>query len=74
MIYTRFILEAIVILIIIYYIMVVGHLFDRWKMTKREIKFSRLCVPFYYWIVSQEVKQETNIKRKRNNGKSKNSK
>lgn len=69
MIYTRFILGAIVILIIVYYIMVVGHLFGRWKMTKRGIEFSKLCVPFYYWIVPQEIKQ-TNIKRKRNNGKS----
>lgn len=74
MIYTRFILGAIVILTIMYYIMVIGHLFGKWKITEREIKFSKLCVPFYYWIVSQEVKQKTNIKRKRNNGKSKNSK
>lgn len=52
----------------------VGQLFGKWKITNREIKFSLLCIPFYYWMVSQEekkqVKRKTNIKKKKD-GKSK---
>lgn len=51
MIYTRFILGAVVLLIIIYYLMVVGQLFGVWKITDREIKFINLVIPFYYWMV-----------------------
>lgn len=40
-----------------------------WKITNREIKFSYLCIPFYYWMVSQEekkqVKRKTNIKKEK---------
>jgi hypothetical protein len=74
MIYARVLLAAFVVLVVIYYVMVIGQLFGKWKITHREIKFSLLCIPFYYWMVSQEekkqVKRKTNIK-KRKDGKSK---
>lgn len=74
MIYARVLLAAFVVLAVIYYVMVIGQLFGKWKITNREIKFSLLCIPFYYWMVSQEekkqVKRKTNIK-KRKDGKSK---
>jgi len=57
MIYTRFISIAVVILAFIYYVMVVGQLFGAWKVTNRPIKFINLCIPFYYWMVSQNPKK-----------------
>lgn len=55
MIYARVILGAFVLLAMIYYIMVVGQLFGAWAITRRPITFAKLCVPFYYWIVSQKI-------------------
>lgn len=55
MIYTRFLLGAIIVLLIIYYVMIIGHLFNKWKITEREIEFYKLCIPFYYWVVSQAI-------------------
>lgn len=52
--------------------MVIGQLFGKWKITNREIKFSYLCIPFYYWIVSQEKKKQVKrweIKKPINKGK-----
>ena len=63
MIYARVLLAAFVVLAVIYYVMVIGQLFGKWKITNREIKFSYLCVPFYYWMVSQEEKKQ--VKRKK---------
>lgn len=57
MIYTRFISIAVVVLAFIYYVMIVGQLFGGWKVTNRKIKFINLCIPFYYWIVSQNAKK-----------------
>lgn len=57
MIYTRFILIAIIVLLFIYYVMVVGQLFGAVKVTNRPIKFVNLCIPFYYWVVSQSPKK-----------------
>lgn len=68
MIYARVLLAAFVVLAVIYYVMVIGQLFGKWKITNREIKFSLLCIPFYYWMVSQEDKKQ--IKKKKD-GKSK---
>lgn len=74
MIYARVLLLAFIVLAVIYYIMVIGQLFSKWKITNREIKFSFLCIPFYYWMVSQEekkqVKRKINIKKKKD-GKAK---
>ena len=48
MIYARVLLAAFVVLAVIYYIMMIGQLYGKWKVTNREIKFSFLCIPFYY--------------------------
>lgn len=72
MIYARVLLLAFIVLAVIYYIMVIGQLFGKWKITNREIKFSCLCIPFYYWMVSQEEKKQ--VKRKINTKKKKDGK
>lgn len=59
MIYARIILGALTLLIAVYYAMVVGQLFGAWKITQRQFTFTKLCVPFYYWIVSQKVNKPT---------------
>lgn len=59
MIYARILLTAFITLAATYYIMVVGHLFGLWKLTQRRITFVKLCVPFYYWMVSQKVNKPT---------------
>lgn len=69
MIYARVLFVALLILLLSYYIMVIGQLFGLWKLTDRRIGFSSLCVPFYYWIVPQQeekmkVKQKKQKKRK----------
>jgi hypothetical protein len=69
MIYTRFLMFIIIPLILLYYGMIAGQLFDLWKITNRNINFGNLCIPFYYWIVSQEPK--SNNKKKTRNGKRK---
>lgn len=56
MIYARLILGAVILLAMIYYVMIVGQLFGVWKITQRQISFIKLCVPFYYWMVSQKIK------------------
>lgn len=58
MIYTKIILTAFLILAFIYYVMVVGQLLGAIKVTNRQIKFVNLCIPFYYWIVSQNPKKK----------------
>lgn len=55
MIYARLLLGAFILLALIYYAMVIGHLFGAWKITQRPITFAKLCVPFYYWTVSQKI-------------------
>lgn len=73
MIYARVLLAAFVVLAVIYYVMVIGQLFGKWKITNREIKFSYLCIPFYYWMVSQEEKKQVKrweIKNQLTKGKS----
>jgi hypothetical protein len=69
MIYARVLLFAFIVLAVIYYVMVIGQLYGKWRVTNREIKFINLCIPFYYWMVSQEEKQvkkkKTNIKKKK---------
>lgn len=56
MLYAKILLGAFVLLAAIYYGMLIGHLFGKWKITRRQITFARMCVPFYYWIVSQHYK------------------
>lgn len=62
MIYARVLSVAILILLVSYYVMIIGQLFGLWKLTDRKIGFSSLCVPFYYWIVPQQEEQK--VKRK----------
>lgn len=54
MAYFRVITAIIVVLMTVYYAMVVGQLFGFWKITNKEISFVKLCIPFYYWVVSQK--------------------
>ena len=54
MIYARVLFFAFVVLAVVYYVMMIGQLYGMWKVTDKEIKFSNLCIPFFYWIVSQE--------------------
>lgn len=51
MLYAKLILGAIVVLLIIYYVMIVGQLFGSWEITNKKIKFNKLIIPFYYWMV-----------------------
>lgn len=50
MIYTKFVFGIVVILLVIYYVMIIGQLFGFWKITNQKLKFIKLCIPFYYWI------------------------
>ena len=54
MAYFRIITAIVILLMAIYYSMVVGQLFGFWKITYRKISFIKLCIPFYYWMVSQK--------------------
>lgn len=54
MLYLRLIIGGTILLALIYYIMLVGQCFGLWKITMRELTFSKMCIPFYYWIVSQK--------------------
>lgn len=54
MIYGKIVLTAFVLLLLVYYILVIGHLFSLWSITEDEVTFKRLCTPFYYWISHAE--------------------
>lgn len=54
MAYFRLITIVVVLLMFLYYTMIVGHLFGFWKITNKKVSFVKLCIPFYYWIVSQK--------------------
>lgn len=56
MIYARIILIATIVLLCIYYAMLMGQLWGKWKITYRKITFIKSCIPFFYWIVSQKNK------------------
>ena len=62
MIYARVLLGAFILLAAIYFAMVIGQLFGKWKITQRPISFAKLCVPFYYWIVTQKINKPTKQK------------
>lgn len=51
MLYARLLFGAIVVLFALYYIMAVGQLFGAWKITNKRLTFSKLIIPFYYWVV-----------------------
>lgn len=50
MIYARLILIAFVVLLALYYAMVVGQLFGWFFITRKDMTFLKLLIPFYYWI------------------------
>lgn len=50
MIYARVILVLLIILIVVYYAMVIAHLTGVIRLTDRKVAFTKLCIPFYYWI------------------------
>lgn len=58
MIYLRLLVTVFCCMTAIYYLMIVGHLFGVWKMTRRTVTFAKLCIPFYYWAVSQNNKNK----------------
>ena len=59
MIYVRIIM-CIAILWIVYAFMMLGQLFDLFKITNRKITFKRMMIPFYYWIAPQQEKTKNN--------------
>lgn len=67
MIYIRIIMGTFILLTIVYYTMVIGHLFGAWKMTNRPFTFIKLCIPFYYWAVLQNINKKSNNKTKKKN-------
>ena len=50
MIYIRIIFIIFIILYLLYYAMIIGQLFNLWKITDEEIEFDKLLIPFYYWF------------------------
>ena len=48
--YYRLLITAIIILAFIYYVMIALHSFGIVSITKKEVKFVKAIVPFYYWI------------------------
>ena len=51
MLYIKLLLGAIIVLLIIYYVMIIGQLFGGWKITDKQINFNKLIIPFFYWVV-----------------------
>ena len=48
MVLFRFLIGIFILLYVIYYVLVCGHLLELWKITDKEIKFKKLLIPFYY--------------------------
>lgn len=57
MIWIRIITLAFALLYGIYYLMLVGQMFDAFKFTNRKFTFIRCIIPFYYWIAPQNEKK-----------------
>lgn len=49
MLYIRILFIMFIILYVIYYVLVFGHLLGAWKMTNEQIEFKKLLIPFYYF-------------------------
>lgn len=62
MIYAKVLFILMFSLLMVYYIMVIGHLFGWLRLTKSEIELSRLFIPFYYW--KQEKKDNRQKEKK----------
>jgi len=48
--YYKLFIAAVIVLAALYYLMVVLHNFGVISLTKREMKFIKAIIPFYYWI------------------------
>lgn len=62
MAYFRMITIVLVLLMATYYFTMVGHLLGFWKITYRKISFVKLCIPFYYWVVSEKEQNQNGNK------------
>lgn len=49
MVYIRIIFLFFVVLYVFYYVLVIGHLLNLWKMVNVKIEFHKLLIPFYYF-------------------------
>ena len=50
MLYIRILFLLFVICYIFYYVLVIGHLFNWWKLVNEKIEFHKLLIPFYYFF------------------------
>lgn len=48
MLYIRVIFIAAILLYVVYYLLLFGHLLKFWELTKEKIEFKKLLIPFYY--------------------------
>lgn len=48
MVLFRFLIGIFILLYVIYYVLVCGHLLELWKITDKEMEFKKLLIPFYY--------------------------
>lgn len=58
MVYSRLVMAVLIVLLMTYYVMIVLHLFKVIKITNRDVVFSKVLIPFYYWIVSQNKEKK----------------
>ena len=63
MIYWRLLVSGLIVLGALYYIMVVLHCFGLISLTKKNVKFIKAVIPFYYWLSKQKVMNEEAIKK-----------
>nr|DAW84553.1 MAG TPA: hypothetical protein [Caudoviricetes sp.] len=55
MIIMRIFMAALVLMLVIYYVHVIMHLFGAAVITHRKITFIRCIIPFYYWITDPNI-------------------
>ena len=49
MVYLRILFVAFIVLYIVYYVLILGHLAKLWRLTNQKIEFHKLLIPFYYF-------------------------
>lgn len=55
MIWIRFVLFALIILLVAYWGNLIFHILGKTVMTHRKITFVKCLIPFYYWIADPNV-------------------
>lgn len=55
MIWIRFVLFALIVLLIAYWGNLIFHILGKTVMTHRRITFVKCLIPFYYWIADPNV-------------------